>query len=92
MQVLITPFAEEDHFIQTLFPPRGYAVLIPAYAGVLLCTMVAGFIGLVMLRSSKQASKQAWPRNTVYHVSGTTAHKELKTHQEFGYHGSEFEG
>ena len=57
-QVLITPFAEEDHFIQTLFPARVYAILIPAYAGVLLCSLVAGFIGLVMLRSSKKAAKQ----------------------------------
>eukprot|EP00976_Prorocentrum_cordatum_P076589 1182369-Prorocentrum_minimum.AAC.2 len=58
LQVLVTPFAEEDAFIQTLFPPRLYAILVPAYAGVLLCALVAGFIGMVMLRSSNKSVKQ----------------------------------
>ncbi|KAK3248339.1 hypothetical protein CYMTET_42190 [Cymbomonas tetramitiformis] len=54
--VIVTPFVEEEHYLQTWFPDRYYAIAIPAYLGLLLCVFVAGFIGHVMLKARKPKS------------------------------------
>ena len=47
---LVTPFIEPAHPVLRWFPPRIYAVLVPAYLGLCLVCVVAAFLGIVMLR------------------------------------------
>lgn len=57
--VLLTPFAPDDHVINSFFPPRYYAVLLPALAGVTVVAVVLIFVGFVMLTTKKPRAKAA---------------------------------
>lgn len=48
------PFASKDHFIQSLFPPRLYALLIPTSAGTLLFSAVLGRVGYLYIQRALQ--------------------------------------
>eukprot|EP00753_Platysulcus_tardus_P010322 PLAT2567.2.p2 GENE.PLAT2567.2~~PLAT2567.2.p2 ORF type:complete len:109 (-),score=31.00 PLAT2567.2:119-397(-) len=55
---LIMPFIGDDHPLQTYFPSRYWAILIPTVLGVLFITILAAFVGLVLMRSAaKKAAK-----------------------------------
>ena len=48
------PFLADNHFINVLFPPRIYAVIIPAAAGVLLLAAILIFFGMVSLSQNRK--------------------------------------
>mmetsp|Transcript_25884 Transcript_25884/g.24709 ORF Transcript_25884/g.24709 Transcript_25884/m.24709 type:complete len:82 (-) Transcript_25884:296-541(-) len=51
--VLVLPFVEEP-VILNLFPPRIYAIAIPASVLVLTISVVGAFIGVVLIKESKR--------------------------------------
>ncbi|OQR81680.1 hypothetical protein THRCLA_23314, partial [Thraustotheca clavata] len=52
--VLITPFVDKDHVVQSFFPDRHYAIAIPAILFVIFLTICSTFIGLVMIKSKNE--------------------------------------
>ncbi|KAF0700589.1 Aste57867_8925 [Aphanomyces stellatus] len=55
--VIITPFVDKDHVVQSFFPERYYAIAIPSILLVVFLTVCSTFIGLVMIRSKPPKSK-----------------------------------
>jgi heme O synthase-like polyprenyltransferase len=53
--VLGVPFLPSAHPAHAFFPDRRWALLLPAYAIVLLCALVAAIVGKLMLSSRKKA-------------------------------------
>ena len=53
--VLGSPFLPSGHPAQAFFPDRHWALLLPTYAIVLLCALVAAVLGKVMLSAGKKA-------------------------------------
>lgn len=51
------PFVEEKAVLN-LFPPRIYAIAIPAALLVLAITLIGSFIGLVLINESKKSKKK----------------------------------
>jgi len=49
--VLILPFVDRDHALQTYFPDRWIALAIPVTILVVVSTLSVAFIGLVMIRT-----------------------------------------
>mmetsp|Transcript_7754 Transcript_7754/g.32679 ORF Transcript_7754/g.32679 Transcript_7754/m.32679 type:complete len:88 (-) Transcript_7754:554-817(-) len=58
---LITPFIDEDHFIQEYFPDRQIAVVVPIVLMIFIITTLLTFIALVMI-NSRPSGKQEQPR------------------------------
>ncbi|TFJ81795.1 hypothetical protein NSK_007042 [Nannochloropsis salina CCMP1776] len=50
--VLVVPFIDADVGLHTFFPPRYYAIAIPAILLVLFVGLVGLFIGLTMLKAT----------------------------------------
>ncbi|GJP42657.1 hypothetical protein CLOM_g2196 [Closterium sp. NIES-68] len=57
--VLVTPFLPDGHFINALFLPRIYAVLIPAAAAVLMLGFVLVFFAVVLLGQKSKKAKSS---------------------------------
>jgi dolichyl-phosphate mannosyltransferase polypeptide 2 regulatory subunit len=57
--VMITPFIDKDHWLQDYFPDRSLAIVIPTMCGVAVITIVATFIGLVMIRADSSSKTPA---------------------------------
>lgn len=53
MYMFLQPFVEESAIL-SLFPPRIYAIVIPAALLVLAITIVGTFIGYVLIKESKK--------------------------------------
>jgi dolichyl-phosphate mannosyltransferase polypeptide 2 regulatory subunit len=51
--VLVTPFIDTNHWLQSYFPDRSYALVIPTLLCVVAVSIVSSFVALVMIRSSK---------------------------------------
>ncbi len=45
------PLLPEDSVVLSVFPPRWWAALLPAFVGVLVTTSVLGYIGWVLVTS-----------------------------------------
>ncbi|KAF3937198.1 hypothetical protein ABW19_dt0204100 [Dactylella cylindrospora] len=58
---LLTPFIDDDHPIQSLFPPRVWAIRIPVILLLIGSAVVGSFLSVVMIRSGqkKRAKKAA---------------------------------
>jgi dolichyl-phosphate mannosyltransferase polypeptide 2 regulatory subunit len=54
LSVLSQPFLSSDSPLQPLFPPREWAVRLPAIVLVLGCACVSAFFGNVMLQESRK--------------------------------------
>ncbi|CAI5501751.1 unnamed protein product [Closterium sp. Naga37s-1] len=57
--VLVTPFLPDGHFINALFLPRIYAVLIPAAAAVLMLGFVLIFFAAVLMGQKTGKAKSS---------------------------------
>ncbi|ETV80032.1 hypothetical protein H257_07215 [Aphanomyces astaci] len=55
--VIISPFVDKDHIVQSFFPERYYAIAIPSVLLVVFLTVCSTFIGLVMIRSKPPKPK-----------------------------------
>lgn len=56
----LKPFVDEKHPVQSLFPPRVWAIRIPVILILLGGAVVGSFLSLVMIRSNrKKALKKA---------------------------------
>ncbi len=53
------PFVDSDHFLQSLFPPRVWAIRIPVILILLGSAVVGSFLGLVMIRSNQKKAAKA---------------------------------
>lgn len=49
------PFVDDDQVLQTYFPDRRIAIIIPIIIGLILFTIVTVFIALVMIHSGDDA-------------------------------------
>lgn len=47
----VTPFLDDDSFIQNFFLPRYYAIALPVVALIVGISIVATFVGLVIVKS-----------------------------------------
>jgi len=58
---LATPFIDEDHPIQAIFPPRVWAIRIPVILVLVGGAVVGSFLSIVMINSAqkKKAKKAA---------------------------------
>ncbi|KAK3058100.1 Dolichol phosphate-mannose biosynthesis regulatory protein [Extremus antarcticus] len=57
---LLMPFVDEKHPLQSLFPPRVWAIRIPVILLLLGGAVVGSFLSVVMIRSNrKKAAKKA---------------------------------
>ncbi|KAJ2803393.1 Dolichol phosphate-mannose biosynthesis regulatory protein [Coemansia guatemalensis] len=56
---LVIPFVDEDHPARSLFPPQWYAIAVPVFLLAAGITALFGFLSLVMLKSSKKATKKS---------------------------------
>ena len=52
--MLAQPFVDEDHPLQSLFPPRVWAIRIPVILILLGSAVVGSFLGVVMIQSNKK--------------------------------------
>lgn len=53
--VVVTPFVDADHAVQSYFPERRWAIAIPTFLFILVLAVAGTFIGLVMIKSGKKA-------------------------------------
>ncbi|KAK8191315.1 dolichol phosphate-mannose biosynthesis regulatory protein [Phyllosticta capitalensis] len=56
---LLMPFVDEDHPLQSLFPPRVWAIRIPVILILLGSTVVGSFLGMVMIKSNQKRARKA---------------------------------
>lgn len=55
----VTPFLDENNFIQNFFLPRYYAIALPVVALILGIAVISTFVGLVIIKSvQKKKSKK----------------------------------
>ncbi|XP_071947338.1 dolichol phosphate-mannose biosynthesis regulatory protein-like isoform X2 [Antedon mediterranea] len=52
--ILLLPFVESSHIIQTFFLPREYAIIIPVIAGVIVLLLLSLFATYILLRKKKK--------------------------------------
>ncbi|PKS06844.1 hypothetical protein jhhlp_006920 [Lomentospora prolificans] len=55
----VLPFVDDDHVLQTIFPPRVWAIRIPVILILLGSAVVGSFIGMVMIRSNRKKAAKA---------------------------------
>jgi dolichol phosphate-mannose biosynthesis regulatory protein len=55
----IQPFVDEDHPLQSFFPPRVWAIRIPVILTLLGSAVVGSFLGMVMIRSNRKKAAKA---------------------------------
>ena len=53
------PFVDDSHAIQSLFPPRVWAIRIPVILLLLGGAVVGSFLSVVMVRSNRKKSAKA---------------------------------
>ncbi|KAM0713189.1 hypothetical protein Q7P35_000641 [Cladosporium inversicolor] len=53
------PFVDDSHFIQSLFPPRVWAIRIPVILLLLGGAVVGSFLSVVMVRSNRKRAAKA---------------------------------
>lgn len=53
------PFVDDSHPIQTLFPPRVWAIRIPVILLLLGGAVVGSFLSVVMVRSNRKKAAKA---------------------------------
>ncbi|KAJ6260927.1 hypothetical protein Dda_3588 [Drechslerella dactyloides] len=51
---LLTPFIDDNHPIQALFPPRVWAIRIPVILLLIISAVVGSFLSVVMINSAKK--------------------------------------
>ncbi|KAM8872931.1 dolichol phosphate-mannose biosynthesis regulatory protein [Synchiropus picturatus] len=51
--VIVLPFVERDHVLQTYFLPREYSVILPGVAAIVLLICIGAFTAVVMWRNRK---------------------------------------
>ncbi|KAF1991849.1 hypothetical protein K402DRAFT_345323 [Aulographum hederae CBS 113979] len=56
---LLMPFVDEDHPLQSLFPPRVWAIRIPVILILLGSAVVGSFLSAVMIRSNRKKALKA---------------------------------
>lgn len=56
---LSQPFVDHDHPLQSLFPPRVWAIRIPVILILLGIAVVGSFLGIVMIRSNQKKALKA---------------------------------
>ncbi|KIX01540.1 uncharacterized protein Z518_09266 [Rhinocladiella mackenziei CBS 650.93] len=56
---LLMPFVDEDHPLQSLFPPRVWAIRIPVILTLLGSAVVGTFLAMVMIRSNRKKAAKA---------------------------------
>ncbi|RMD39960.1 hypothetical protein DV735_g5184, partial [Chaetothyriales sp. CBS 134920] len=56
---LLIPFVDDDHPLQSLFPPRVWAIRIPVILILLASTVVGSFLSMVMIRSQRKKAAKA---------------------------------
>jgi hypothetical protein len=52
----LQPFVDADHPVQTYFPERKWAIMIPTTLFILVLAVTGTFVGLVMIKSGKKRS------------------------------------
>lgn len=55
----VQPFVDDDHPLQSAFPPRVWAIRIPVILTLLGSTVVGSFLALVMIRSNRKKAAKA---------------------------------
>jgi len=55
----LQPFVDEDHPLQSLFPPRVWAIRIPVILILLGSAVVGSFLGVVMIQSNQKKAAKA---------------------------------
>ena len=58
-KLTLQPFVDEDHPLQSLFPPRVWAIRIPVILILLGSAVVGSFLGVVMIRSNRKKAAKA---------------------------------
>lgn len=53
------PFVDQGHMLHDLFPPREYAIKVPAALVLLGVTIGTSFLGLVLVRGASNAKARA---------------------------------
>lgn len=53
------PFVDADHFIQSFFPHRYWAVAVPSLLLVVGITIITSLVSLVMLRADREKKAKA---------------------------------
>ncbi|EMC94347.1 hypothetical protein BAUCODRAFT_48394, partial [Baudoinia panamericana UAMH 10762] len=56
---LLLPFVDSDHPLQSLFPPRVWAIRIPVILLLLGGAVVGSFLSVVMIRSNRKKALKA---------------------------------
>ncbi|KAK5171713.1 Dolichol phosphate-mannose biosynthesis regulatory protein [Saxophila tyrrhenica] len=56
---LLMPFVDDNHPLQTLFPPRVWAIRIPVILLLLGGAVVGSFLSVVMIRSNRKKAAKA---------------------------------
>jgi len=56
---LLMPFVDAGHPLHDLFPPRVWAIRIPAILMLMGLALVGSFVSVVMIRSGKKAKAKA---------------------------------
>ncbi|KAF1827908.1 dolichol phosphate-mannose biosynthesis regulatory [Dissoconium aciculare CBS 342.82] len=56
---LVMPFVDDSHPVQSLFPPRVWAIRIPVILLLLGGAVVGSFLSLVMIRSNRKKALKA---------------------------------
>ncbi|KIW95683.1 LOW QUALITY PROTEIN: uncharacterized protein Z519_04268 [Cladophialophora bantiana CBS 173.52] len=55
----LQPFVDDDHPLQSLFPPRVWAIRIPVILTLLGSAVVGTFLAMVMIRSNRKKAAKA---------------------------------
>jgi len=53
------PFVDDDHPLQSLFPPRVWAIRLPVILTLLGTAVVGSFLGMVMIKSNRKKAAKA---------------------------------
>mmetsp|Transcript_79850 Transcript_79850/g.222164 ORF Transcript_79850/g.222164 Transcript_79850/m.222164 type:complete len:92 (-) Transcript_79850:149-424(-) len=56
---IVTPFVDADHPLQSFFPARYYAIMIPTLLLVVGITVATTFVALVLIKSGKKKKADA---------------------------------
>ena len=57
--MLLQPFVDDDHPLQSIFPPRVWAIRIPVILTLLASAVVGTFLAMVMIRSNRKKAAKA---------------------------------
>ena len=57
--ICIQPFFDNDNVIHTYFPPREWAIRLPAFLFIVGLAFVGSFIGLTIVKENKKKAQKA---------------------------------